>query len=253
MALVASGGEPLLYWSKIKEVFEMSNKDIHKKIMTNGLLLNEEIVDYCNDKNIEVHVSHDGELTKELRGIDVLDVPKQKELIKKINILRIVGVVTNKNCDIIANYKDTIKKLDGRENIIYDPCVIMDTPKNKHLIDNFDYNTYRKSRIEYILKYRINTPFYSKSSNKERPATYGLNVDLNGNIINMETMTKYGTVLDSIDDIIKTAEKSGDGDRCNSRINCPLRGKCCGIKSQASDHMCKIIMTNKSINDYFSV
>ena len=253
MALVASGGEPLLYWNKIKEVFEIANKNMHKKVMTNGLLLNDEIVNYCNDNNVEVHVSHDGERTKELRGIDVLEIPKQKELIKKINILRVVGVVTNKNCDIIANYRDTIKKLDGRENIIYDPCVIMDTPKNKHLIDGFDYNIYRKSRIEYIRRYKMNTPFYSKTGNKEYPATYGLNVDLNGNVINMETMTKYGTVLDSIEKIMETAEKSGDGDYCNSKTDCPLRGKCCGMKSQASDHMCKIIMTNKTINDYFSI
>ena len=251
-ALVMSGGEPLLYLDKIKEIFSIADQKIHKKIMTNGILLTEDVVRCCNDNQIEVHVSHDGAATKELRGIDILEDPKKKELIKSINTLRIVGVVTNKNCDVIANYRDTVKKLDGRQNFMYDPCPIIQTPKNESLIKNFDYITYQKSMIEFNQEYRLNTPFYKKGNNKEYPATYGYNVDLNGNIICTETLSKYGTVKNTKEEIFAAAEKSGDGDYCDSQIDCPIRGRCCGMKACASPHMCKIFMADRIVTDYFN-
>lgn len=251
-ALVASGGEPLLYWKKIKNVFEIAESKIHKKIMTNGLLLTDKMVEYCNKRNIEVQISHDGSFTKELRGIDVLEDPIQKEIIKKVNILRIVSVATNKNCNVIENYKDTVKKLDGRQNFIFDPCPVFDTPKNDHLIKGFNYEGYRKSMIEYFEKYQTNTPFYERKSNKRFPAGYGYNVDLHGNIICTEKLTKYGTVLDDKKKLFAAAEKSGDGDACNRNVNCAIRGECCGIKTQASPHVCKILMIERMIEEYFS-
>lgn len=55
-----SGGEPFLYWSIIKEVLEYFGTSITYKIVTNGNLLNSEIVETCNKYNVQCFVSYDG-------------------------------------------------------------------------------------------------------------------------------------------------------------------------------------------------
>ena len=253
-AIVASGGEPLIYWKKVKQVFEIVDSDIHKKLMTNGLLLTQEIVDYCNLNNIEVQVSHDGEKTKELRSADPLEIPKIKDLIKQINLLHIAATITNKNCDVVANYRDTIKKLDDRENIIYDTGVIFSTPKNQHLIAGFDYELYRKSSIEFYLNYYIDTPLYFSTSMAKKISSngpnYGHNIDLHGNVINMETLTRYGTVLNTKEELFEAAENSGDGKYCNSQSDCLIKNTCSQSKSMGSPHSCKAAMVDHIISDY---
>ena len=54
-AVIASGGEPLLHWDKVKELFSYVPHNVHKKIMSNCLLLTEDIVSYINDNEIELH------------------------------------------------------------------------------------------------------------------------------------------------------------------------------------------------------
>lgn len=251
-ALVASGGEPLLYWKKIQDMFSCAKKTMHKKIMTNGLLLTQEIVDYCNQNDVEVHFSHDGAATKELRGVDVLENPRIKDLVKQIHILRICGVVTNKNCDIVANYEDTVKKLDGRTNFIYAANAVYDTGHDKDLIDGFDYELYMKTQLKIKLCTAFKNPYYKRKMKSRigNHASWAYNVDLHGNVIGMATLTKYGTVLDDIETIRKNARESGDGAYCDAQEDCPIRDCCGGMKATASKHDCKINYANRLIKDY---
>ena len=54
-AVVASGGEPLMHFDKVKELFSYVPKNIHKKIMSNCTLLTQEIVDYINENEIVLY------------------------------------------------------------------------------------------------------------------------------------------------------------------------------------------------------
>lgn len=67
-ALVASGGEPLLHWEKVKELWSYAHPDIHKKVMTNALNLTPEIIEYLNEHDVETWVSHDGDASEYLRA-----------------------------------------------------------------------------------------------------------------------------------------------------------------------------------------
>ena len=67
----ATGGEPLLYFDKVKELFSYVPRNVHKKIISNCTLLTQEMVNYINDNAIELSFSHDGFFTKFLRGIDI--------------------------------------------------------------------------------------------------------------------------------------------------------------------------------------
>lgn len=57
------GGEPLLYWEKIKKLIidfeERGVKNVSWRIFSNGLLLNDEIADFCNVHDAWFIMSHD--------------------------------------------------------------------------------------------------------------------------------------------------------------------------------------------------
>lgn len=58
--IVFSGGEPLLYWNIIKEVIEHFGDSIRYRLVSNGNLLNKEIVDFLNEYDVYYCVSYDG-------------------------------------------------------------------------------------------------------------------------------------------------------------------------------------------------
>ena len=61
--VVFFGGEPLLYLEQVKAVVEVLEASEHAcsfALITNGLLLTQEVAYYCNDHAISVALSHDG-------------------------------------------------------------------------------------------------------------------------------------------------------------------------------------------------
>lgn len=236
-SVIISGGEPLLYWNKILEIFSYIPKNIHKKIMTNGSLLTEEIVKYANDNNIEIYVSHDGENTKYLRGIDIFENKEILKLVRKIRLLTIGTVVTNKSNDVVKCYNYITKKLK-RGNFIYRYSNLMDTGYIKDLIDNFDYNLFFKSRLEFINNYSTITQYYKSYYVREK--VDGFNVDLAGNIIGIPTLIKYGTISDDYEQCVKVKQLLEDK-RCIDK-KCPVYGKCKGITQAMSEHYCKCVL-----------
>lgn len=81
------GGEPLLYWETIKKlVLEFKKngvKNVSYRIFSNGLLLNDEIVDFCNENNIWFIMSYDAPNARAARNA----VPS-KEACKKFLRIR---------------------------------------------------------------------------------------------------------------------------------------------------------------------
>lgn len=198
-AVIASGGEPLLYLDQIKKIFSTVPNYIHKKIMTNGSLLTEDIVDYINQNNIEVSLSHDGIHTKDMRGRDIFKDKRILSLCRNIKNLVITSVITNKNTDIMDVYYYEQEVL--QRPFYFNPCVIQPTPVNKSLYENFDFDIFRRSYLNFLvsvikkpISWYEGTSFYSRCN---------INVLLDGSVIGTKTMNLYGTVWDNRNDIIK--------------------------------------------------
>jgi uncharacterized protein len=81
------GGEPLLYWKKIKKLVpflkEKCDEDIEFTMVTNGSLLTQEKIDFFKKYRFNLAMSHDGP-GYHLRGPDPLDNPKKFEFVKQL-------------------------------------------------------------------------------------------------------------------------------------------------------------------------
>jgi len=84
------GGEPFLYFEKMQMVTEQLHKKYPKatfSVITNGSLLNQEIIDFIQKYKFSVSISHDG-IGQKTRGQDPLeDADKKKWLFKLRNLL----------------------------------------------------------------------------------------------------------------------------------------------------------------------
>lgn len=90
------GGEPLLYFDTIKKIIERINqKDMHYKFSTNGFLITDTIVDFCNAHNIGVQLSFDGYATGRCYPND-----EQLSIFAKLNNKSINTVLWSANADI---------------------------------------------------------------------------------------------------------------------------------------------------------
>lgn len=240
-----SGGEPLLYLDRVKEIFDYTPPSIYKKVMTNGLLLTQEIVDWCNKEHIEVHVSHDGALTKFLRGVDVFENPKIVDLVKQIQILRIHSVICAGNEDVCANYRYICDKI-GRSDFYYTASPVWGLETDE-LVKGFNYNLYQRSFFEYQLKIRRTLDYYKIG----HTCSNGLNVLPDGTVCSLVTMDIYGTVENTIEEILAKKRELGGFDACE-KINCSVRDKCGYCSQTATPHLCKCLKINVNVNEYLS-
>lgn len=260
----ASGGEPLIYWDKILEMFNnYVPKNVHKKVMTNGVLLTQDKIDYINENDIEVQFSHDGPMTKFLRGVDVLEDPKIANLVRQIKNLRIFGVVTKYNINVTENYLDTVKKL-GRDNFYYSAGTVMiNVPQHQYLVEGFNYNEFARHLANFYNNYNQFNKFYHgyvfdkncypyrthPVESKYKNVDSGFNVLPNGDICGMTTMlSKYGTIFSTHEELVANKLKSKDCDYCLNNKNCTVRDICFIETEDASPHVCKVQKINLSIN-----
>lgn len=93
------GGEPLLYFENIVKICEHFKKlKVFKSIITNGKLLNKEIINILNIYDVHVSLSHDGPGQTRNRGEDPLEL--NRDVIKDIKHLSIACCLTKDNFDI---------------------------------------------------------------------------------------------------------------------------------------------------------
>ena len=234
-ALVVTGGEPLLYFDNIREVFSLAPAGQHKDIMTNGTLLTQEIVDYINANNIEVHLSHDGANTKFLRGVNVFDNPKLLDLVKRIKILKVVCVMTSYNNSIKENYNYFCDVLDRDDIICFFPAM-QEFDYNHYLVEGFNYDLFQKEFGWFVKHKWRDVPYYYKNPPKGRNG--GLNLDLAGNVRSITSGRILGTVNDSFDELILRLEQTEDVAICNN-TDCKARNRCRMWKQYASSHSCR--------------
>ena len=244
-AVVASGGEPLLHEDKVYELFSYTPKNIHKKVMTNGLNLTQEFVDYVNREDIEVHISHDGEKSKYLRGIDILLEPDILALVRQINDLKVFSVCTALNSDPLANYEYT-QKLLGRTDFVYATQPVFVDEFFPELINNFDWDAYSRGYIELAMR----GLFVKQGSTKgyvAKQRSEGFNVLPDASVVGMTRIDHtYGTILDTKETLVKNKIAMGDGDVCNN-AKCRVRDRCKCMSQIASPHTCKGIAVTADV------
>ena len=248
-AVIASGGEPMIYWDKVKELFSYVPKNIHKKILSNCTLLTQEIVDYINENEIEISISHDGPKTKFLRGVDILQNKKVRDLIRQIKYISCWSVITKYNTDCWENYFDILKRLD-RVDIRYMVSPIMDIPSQHDLIDGFNYKEWFKTSLEVKLsplreKYML--PWYGCFTIKDKSSivtnsgrSCGFNILPNGTVCGMTRIcSNYGSIHNkNYDECRQNAIKQGLFDYCY-QTNCKYKDVCVYDPQTTSEHVCK--------------
>ena len=256
-AVVASGGEPLLHFDKVKELFSYVPKNVHKKIMSNGLLLTQEIVDYINENEIELLVSHDGPKTAFLRGFDVLADPVKSDLIRQVRILHINGVITKFNTNYWENYFDSLKKLK-RIDFMYNANPISNVnPDQQYLVDGFNYDEWFETLIQFIKSpFHLVLPWYKGKTVKDFVTLPGRSVGFNvlpdGTVTGMIRITDvYGTVEDTFDDCVAKAHSLGLEDYCKN-THCELFGRCDSLLQNTTAHscMCAKVFSSRFSDEY---
>lgn len=239
-AVVASGGEPLLHFEKVLELFSYAPKEIHTRCMTNGLNLTKEMVNYFNDRNTEVFLSHDGDWTEYLRGVDILKDAKQLKIIREIKNLTIGCVCTNKNPDPYKNYLQTKKVL--QRDFVLQPNAVFEDDLFPLLTENFDYEAYACGYLHCLIDNILHQVKIKKTTKKKHPTPLRCNVLPNGDVVGMaEINHKYGTVLDSFETLFKRKTELGDVHYCND-LRC--EAKCvCGNPhlERITEHSCHVI------------
>jgi MoaA/NifB/PqqE/SkfB family radical SAM enzyme len=231
-SVIASGGEPLLYWNDIVYLFDRIPRRIHKKIMTNGYYLTPDKIEYINKNDIEIHLSWDGKETEYLRGYDVLE--DKLELIRGIQNLRILSVITNQNTDVSEVYQQAKNKL--RRPFYFAHSVIQDTPYNQELIHGFDYDIYEKSLAEVCTQIEPEPKTWYAD---HIPTRLGFNYLLDGSVVGIRTLKKYGTIFDDKNTLVKKFYDIEDISFCKNK-KCRIRNVCSLAYTDASTHLCRI-------------
>jgi len=182
------GGEPLLYWNKIKFLLEKLSEKFPKTkflIITNGSLIDDEFIEYVEKYDVNVAISHDGP-GQHVRGPDPFQNSNQFEMIKKLynkrksklvfnsvltpdnfDIEKIVEFFkTNIDDNVIVNLEGIVVNYEGGENNYfteehYEQLTLSVfkaaiQPKLKLLpcfankIDNFIQSLYNKTPSEFV-------------------------------------------------------------------------------------------------------
>lgn len=118
------GGEPLLHWDLICQIiaFTRSDKNVVYYMPTNGLLLNEERIQYLNENAVRVSLSFDG-LWQDLNrpqhsGNKTLSTYiGKKELFQKVNSLECHSMIYKDCFNLLENHKFIISEFNLNPNL----------------------------------------------------------------------------------------------------------------------------------------
>ncbi len=249
------GGEPFLYFPKMKLVtFYLSEKfpKATFSVITNGSLLNQEIIDFLEQYDFSVSISHDGPGQK-TRGPDPLDNPEEKKWLFKLrNILMpkgkfSVNAMIHKDNDSRADVQKWIRNNFGMVPIgeggvidAYD-----EGGKSMSWKSEDEHIGYRRKAFKEIMNKKIEqfTMLEGKIQNfidslkEQRPSTSLLqkcgmdmpstiSTDLNGKITTCQNVTTSSNNPAGISHEIGTLENLEEvniktGTHWSDRVECP--------------------------------
>lgn len=239
-AVVMNGGEPLFYFGLIKELFSYVPFNVHKKIITNGTLLTQDIVDYVNSNRIELCISHDGEKTSYLRGVDVLLDNNILSFINQVNDLCFSCTITSLNCNVLDNYNYISRFVSRDFHFLVN--VVLETDFNSYLVNNFDYDLFERSLLECHLVRSYYSPHYSSGVNE------GRNILLNGDIVLLDSLYVIGNVLEPSDVILSRLNLlHSNCSSCQDILSCRMP------KHLACKHLCRKEKCVIAVSDYINL
>lgn len=241
-AVVASGGEPLLHFDRVRTLFENCPARQHKKIMTNGLNLTQEIVDYINSNDIETWVSYDGDVSAWTRGVDILQDEEILRLVRAIQPLTVSCVCTAKNPDPYECYCQ-IKRRLGRDFYFHFNAVFGNQYLSPLLVDGFDYEKFFHG---YVICKSLDLDYHNPI--KRCGAGLGTaNVLPDGTIVGMaEIHHRYGSIFSTREEILESQRRYGDRGECDN-TECPIHSTC-WHQFNRSDHWCRIQVRTEQVN-----
>lgn len=229
------GGEPLLYKDKLQTIAKRlyGKKNIRFSVITNGSLINEDMVKFLNDYSFLVNISWDGKFSSETRKRNVFE--ENKENLFKINDLGVAAVISSATpldelLDSIQELTNEFREKTGH-NLRINLDEIFDTDIADRSLLDIDYERYsevarniakeclamKTGKIdvpveEFKTKYWAKMSFFQKiywriqqyAIHPERCITYMvnccngievLNLDLEGNLYSCHNCdTKLGTI-----------------------------------------------------------
>lgn len=153
------GGEPLLYFENIKEImgYLKGIPNLTFGVISNGDLLNQEMVDFFNLNKISFMLSNDGANTTEFRGKNMFEDANFIELSNQLDKFGVSSVLHAKNCDPYTIWEYLSEKgIDVERNYI---DLIMDSGlKNQYLVE-FDWDEFGKivKRMEDDIYHSLTT------------------------------------------------------------------------------------------------
>lgn len=221
------GGEPLLYWTTIEKLIEefekMGMRNTSYRIFTNGLLLSNSIVDFCNKHNIWVIMSYDA--PNPLAARNAMPLEKNIEAFLSAEKRTVNGVYNALNCDMVAAFKYLESKFPNTEVTLGFINVLWDIPKDLYAFGKGEVRKAVKDLFEYYKETRdsnVHRWFETKLrrgkyfSIKEfmlspfppcAPGRISLSIDFAGNIIRCHNDNKVvANIKDAYSDILKAHE-----------------------------------------------
>jgi len=265
------GGEPFLYWAKIKRLIPALAERFHSarfSIITNGSLLDREKLDFIAQYDIAIGISHDGP-GQHLRGPDPLGDPKKRRWIETLLAERLQktgfnAVLTRQHHDLRALKAwfaekvgpDIFVGLEGVVNV-YDAATAIGTGR----FEPADLNSLTRSIFEALvedpnafgLSERINE-FYASIQHRRPIEALGqkcgmdspdaIAVDLRGNVMTCQNtgakgVHKIGHVAEFDAIALDTATHFAFRDGC---MSCPVvqlcKGSCMFLEGEFFKQSC---------------
>ena len=222
------GGEPLLKWEIIKDIVNRTknefgitkNKNFNFIIVSNGLLLNDEIIDFINENDIWFCFSYDAPYPFAVRDYVSDEICDKVQKIKKYSILASCNAINN---DPLLAYYCLKQKFPEAYDIDVNPNLTQapDIPKD---IYNWEWsairNNLKKLRIAAQMdnKFVLNLlyRYYLSSGHTDSQVVNTaksigivlLNCTLNGNVLSGHNSSdQIGTVEDSLQKLQKNSSE----------------------------------------------
>lgn len=266
------GGEPFVYWAKIKRLVPALHErfpDAQFVIITNGSMFNRERLDWIVRYDIQLGISHDGPGQPQ-RGPDPLDDPKQRKWIETVVAERkgAVGfnvVLTRDNHDLAEIKAWFVERLGvdvpvGLEGVVntYDAATLLGSGR----FEKDDLNALSQSVFEMAVTepsaFGLGeaTQGFIRSLQECRPVTTlgqkcgmdrpeHISVDLRGNVMTCQNTGAKGEHkighVEAMDDVaLDTSTHFAFRDNC---LKCPVvqlcQGSCMFLEGPYFEQSCK--------------
>jgi len=257
-----SGGEPLLH-NNFREIIEYAyKKGMNISVASNGYLLNDEIIELFNEKEVSLRISYDGHneaVYSLIRGKNKYEIV-EKNIKKAIENNVTTNLVTVLHKDNIQYFNEILKKVKSLKvnKLRLMPFVEIGRGENSNLkmitIDEWKYiiENHKQISIDENIEIAIDSPLMAITEKATCPCLVGklcLVIKANGDAIPCALLNKtigniYKESIEEIwhnkffDEINDTNKLKEDCKNCKYKEKCA--GGCRGLAyTLKGDYLCK--------------